>query len=48
MRNKIIRRARLVREIAGAAIAVIKLLQVIVEIVIQAANCDAYQLPQQV
>lgn len=48
MRNKIARRARLVREIAEAATAVLRLLKVIVEIVIQAANCDAHKLPQQV
>lgn len=48
MSKKIARWARLVREIAGAAIALIKVIQLILELVNKAANCNVRELQTQI
>jgi hypothetical protein len=48
MGKKIARWARLVRDIAGAAVALLKVIKAIVEIVNLAANCNAQKLRVQV
>jgi hypothetical protein len=48
MRKNIATWARLVREIAGAAIALLKVIKLILEIVNKAANCNVRKLQTQI
>lgn len=48
MRKRIARWARLVRDIFGAAVAILMVIKLIVEIVNKAANCDVRKLPIEV